>query len=186
MPSPFVKPARGKNSRMSKRDMADAAQFVDDYLPALLAQASHLISGEFHRVVKAKGFTVSEWRVLATLAGGEPLSIGQLAQITVSKQPTLTRVLDRMEARGHVKRIGHEGDRRVTLVGITPAGSKLVAELIERAREHENRVLEPFGLQRAAELKATLKQLIELHRGVAGDDTDEENDVLLRPGVLKR
>src|SRR6187200_443412 len=93
--------------------------FVDDYLPALLTQASHLISGEFHRVVSAKGFTISEWRVLASLAGGEPMSIGRLAQVTVMKQPTVTRVLDRMEERGHVKRIASEDDRRVTLVRIT-------------------------------------------------------------------
>src|SRR5262245_15593032 len=137
----YPKPVRAKNGRMSKLDAADAAHFVDDYLPALLAQASHLISGEFHRVVKAKGFTVSEWRVLATLAGSDPMSIGQLAAITVAKQPTLTRVLDRMEARGQVRRIAHEGDRRVTLVGITPAGSRLVGGLIKLAREHENRVL---------------------------------------------
>ena len=159
---------------MSKPDTVAVTRFVDDYLPALLAQASHSISGEFHRVVKAKGFTVSEWRVLATLAGSDPMSIGQLAEITVSKQPTLTRVLDRMEARGQVKRIAHEGDRRVTLVGIMLVGGRLVAGLIQLAREHENRVLEPFGLQRAAELKAILRQLIELHRGSADDDTDEE------------
>ena len=72
----------------------DAAHFVDDYLPALLAQASQLISGEFHRVVTAHGFTVSEWRVLATLAGNEPMSIGRIAQITTIKQPTVTRLLD--------------------------------------------------------------------------------------------
>jgi DNA-binding MarR family transcriptional regulator len=159
---------------MSKKDMAEAAHFVDDYLPALLAQATNLISGEFHRVVRAKGFTVSEWRVLATLAGGEPLSIGRLAEITVTKQPTLTRVLDRMEARGEVRRIPHGEDRRITLVGITPTGSKLVAGLIKEAREHEHRVLEPFGLQRAADLKTTLKRMIELHKDLPEDDAGDE------------
>ncbi|WP_235964965.1 MarR family winged helix-turn-helix transcriptional regulator [Caenimonas soli] len=159
---------------MTKQNMAEPAHFVDDYLPALLAQATQLISGEFHRVVKSKGVTVSEWRVLATLAGGEPLSIGTLAQITVTKQPTLTRVLDRMEARGEVRRIPHGEDRRVTLVGITPAGSRLVAGLIKLAREHEHRVLEPFGLQRAADLKATLKRMIELHKDLAEAEEDEE------------
>ena len=163
-----------QNSRMTKQNMAEPAHFVDDYLPALLAQATQLISGEFHRVVKSKGVTVSEWRVLATLAGGEPLSIGALAQITVTKQPTLTRVLDRMEARGEVRRIPHGEDRRVTLVGITPAGSRLVAGLIKLAREHEHRVLEPFGLQRAADLKATLKRMIELHKDLAEAEEDEE------------
>ncbi|MBS0446779.1 MAG: winged helix-turn-helix transcriptional regulator [Proteobacteria bacterium] len=157
---------------MSRTDTED--RFVDDYLPALLAQASHLISGEFHRIAKAKGFTVSEWRVLASLAGSEPTSIGRLAKITVTKQPTVTRVLDRMEARGQVKRIADENDRRVTLVAITATGSRLVASLIKQAREHERRVLEPFGLARAAELKETLKQMIEMYQGAdvedAGDD----------------
>ncbi|HEY9064896.1 MAG TPA: MarR family transcriptional regulator [Burkholderiaceae bacterium] len=162
---------------MDKRRSASAARaahFVDDYLPALLAQASHLISGEFHRVVNAKGCTVSEWRVLATLAGGEAMSIGRIAEITVMKQPTVTRVLDRMEASGHVRRLAHEADRRVTLVRITASGSRLAAGLIPLAREHESRVLEPFGAKRAAELKATLIQLIALHQDGPGVEPDED------------
>lgn len=141
----------------------NSARFVDDYLPALLAQASRLISGEFHLVVNANGFTVSEWRVLAALAGSEPMSIGRIAQITTIKQSTVSRLLDRMEATGHVERQEKDGDRRITLVAITPAGSLIVSRLIPLAREHEQRVLEPFGLQRAEELKSTLRSIIELH-----------------------
>jgi len=166
--------AAGNNAAMGKAAAADRAHFVDDYLPALLAQASHLISGEFHRIAKGQGFTVSEWRVLATLAGNEPMSIGRLAKIAVSKQPTVTRVLDRMQARGHVRRLPHASDRRVTLVTITPAGNKLVSGLIKLAREHERRVLEPFGLQRAADLKQTLRHMIELHQHAVDDSDDEE------------
>lgn len=137
--------------------------FVDDYLPALLAQASQLISSEFHEIARQQGFSVSDWRVLASLAGGVPISVGRLAKVSVTKQPTVTRLLDRMEARGHVERIPHASDRRVTLVRITPEGTNTVDRLIELAREHEWRVLEPFGLARAGELKNTLRQLIQLH-----------------------
>jgi DNA-binding MarR family transcriptional regulator len=152
------------------------AIFVDDYLPALLAQASHLISGEFHRIVTAKGFTVSDWRVLASLDGAEPMSIGALARLTTMKQPTLTRVLDRLEARGQVRRISHETDRRITLIAITPAGDKLVSGLIELAKEHEHRVLQPFGIARSNELKKTLRQMIEMHAELAQESAggDEE------------
>jgi DNA-binding MarR family transcriptional regulator len=142
----------------------EARQFVDDYLPALLAQASRLISGEFHLVVTAQGFTVSEWRVLASLAGSEPVNIGQLAEITTMKQPTVTRVLDRMQARGLIERLPNDADRRITLVRITAAGTRLVSKLIPLALQHERRVLEPFGQQRAEDLKTTLRKLIELHR----------------------
>jgi DNA-binding MarR family transcriptional regulator len=161
------------NLAMQKARRA-SAHFVDDYLPALLAQASQLISGEFHRVVRAHGFSVSEWRVLATLAGNEPLSIGRIAQITTIKQPTATRLLDRMEASGHVERLQKDGDRRITLVRITPAGSRIVARLIPLAREHEQRVLEPFGLERAEELKSTLRSIVELHRTSAAEAADDE------------
>ena len=40
----------------------------------------------------------------------------------------------------------------------------MVERLIALAREHEQRVLEPFGLARAEELKTTLRHIIELHR----------------------
>jgi DNA-binding MarR family transcriptional regulator len=139
-------------------------RFVDGYLAALMAQASHLISSEFHEVVREHGLSVSEWRVLASLAGGRPASIGELAQASVMKQPTVTRLLDRMEVRGQVRRLGHAGDRRVTLVRITAAGDRTVSRLIALAREHEARVLEPFGLTRAEALKTTLRRIIELHR----------------------
>jgi DNA-binding MarR family transcriptional regulator len=145
--------------------MADAEpRFVENYLAALLAQASHLISAEFHEVVRKHGFSVSEWRVLASLADGDPTSIGALAQVAVTKQPTLTRLLDRMEAKQQVERLPHDSDRRITLVRITPLGRRTVAKLIDLARKHEARVLEPFGLTRAEELKTTLRRIIELHR----------------------
>jgi DNA-binding MarR family transcriptional regulator len=139
-------------------------RFVDDYLPALLAQASQLISSEFHQVVRSQGLSVSEWRVMASLAGGAPVSIGRLAAVTITKQPTLTRLLDRMELRGDVERLAHGSDRRITLVRVTPKGARTVHHLMDLAREHETRVLEPFGLARAAQLKDTLRRMIELHR----------------------
>lgn len=140
-------------------------RFVDGYLAALLAQASHLISSEFHVEVRRAGLSVPEWRVLATLADGREITVGQLAAITVIKQPTLTRLLDRMVERGHVERVPHATDRRYTPIRVTAAGTRLVARLIEQARAHERRVLEPFGLQQAEALKLSLQRIIDLHGG---------------------
>ena len=138
--------------------------FVDDYLSALLGQASQLIQAEFDSVVRASGMSVAEWRVLATLADGKPVSTGLLAQVSLTKGPTATRMLDRMEAREHIERLPHQVDRRVTLVRITPEGKRTVSQLIKQAKAHEERVLEPFGLERAEELKETLRHIIQLHR----------------------
>jgi DNA-binding MarR family transcriptional regulator len=154
-----------KRSRQHARSTAaQTAQFVDAYLPALLAQAHELVASEFHAIAAEHGLAPSEWRVLATLAGGEPTSIGRLAQIVVMKQPTVTRLLDRMEATGHVRRVPHDGDRRITLVTITPDGQQLTEKLVPLARDHEARVLAPFGTQRANELKDSLLTLIRLQQ----------------------
>ena len=142
--------------------------FVDDYLPALLGQAAQLIQGEFHRVVREHGFMVSEWRVLATLADGAEMTTGRLAEVSLTKGPTATRLLDRMEARGQVERLPDAADRRITRVRITPEGQRTVSALIALAREHENRVLAPFGLAQAEALKATLRGLIDQRRAAGG------------------
>lgn len=134
--------------------------FVDDYLPALLGQAAQRIQGEFHRVVRAHGFAVSEWRVLATLADGRAMTTGRLAQVSLTKGPTATRLLDRMVARGEVERLADPDDRRVTRVRITAQGLRTVSALIVRAREHERRVLSRFGLDQAETLKAMLREMI--------------------------
>ena len=148
--------------------MSNNQPFVDTYLPALLAQASQLISTEFHAIVQANGLSVLEWRVLATLADSGPVTIGQLAQKSVSKQPTVTRLLDRMEEQGLVERLPAAKDRRLTMVRMTRSGDKMIAGLIRKAHAHEASVLEPFGANRSKELKKVLLELIALHRTPPG------------------
>ena len=137
--------------------------FVDDYLAALLAQASVLISKEFHAIVMASGFTVSEWRILATLTDQPGMNIGQLARVSVTKQPTVTRMLDRMVDKELVERFAHAADRRMTLVKITPKGRKIINDLVAKAKDHEHHVLAPFGHENAEVLKDTLREIIRLH-----------------------
>ena len=139
---------------------SEPGPFVEDYLAALLAQASLLVSSAFHEVVVRHGLSVAEWRVLATLAGGRAISIGRLAEIAISKQSTVTRILDRMERKGQVVRLAHDSDRRITLVRITAKGDSTVRCLIALAREHEAHVLAPIGAAAAGELKAMLRRLI--------------------------
>lgn len=140
---------------------AGGAPFVDDYLAYLLARASTLVSDEFHREVAAAGLGVLEWRVLATLSDGQARTINQLADIVLAKQPTVTKVVDRLEASGDVVRGESPTDRRQSLVRLTDAGVAHVTPLLASARRHETRVLARFGLTQSAQLKDSLRELIE-------------------------
>ena len=138
-------------------------EFVDDYLAYLLARASHLISSEFHHEVEASGLTVPEWRVLASLVGGAQRTVGELADIVLSKQPTVTKLIARMHEQGWVERSSGLKDRRQALVALSPVGRQRVQALLRRARNHEARVLGSFGQADSIRLKTILKKLIRLH-----------------------
>ena len=118
-------------------------------------------------IVQANGLSVLGWRVLATLADSGPVTIGELAQKSVSKQPTVRRLLDRMERQGYVECLSTPGDQRLTFVRMTRAGDEMIAALIRQAYVHETALLEPLGARRSQELKDVLCELIALHR-VAG------------------
>lgn len=142
--------------------MSGSPTFINSYLPALLGQAWLVVSSEFHSVVEARGFSVLEWRVLSVLEGNGPTSVSELALKTVSKQPTITRLLHRLEKQQQVARCdGQSGDRRLSWVTVTEEGRRLVCELNAEAARFEEGVLSELGVERSVALKNTLQALIQ-------------------------
>lgn len=139
----------------------DRPPFVDDYLAYLLAQASHLVSGSFHARLAAAGISVPVWRVLAVLQDRDDLVIGQLARMVLLKQPTLSKVLDRMIADGLVTRSPAARDRRRVFVAITPAGRALATRFLPEARAHEAGALAGIPPSEIVTLKHVLRTMIQ-------------------------
>ena len=134
--------------------------FVDSYLPYLLARASFTISSEFHAQVEAAGFTVSEWRILASLSGVKQRTVGELADIVLAKQPTVTKMVLRMADQGLVKRTACTQDKRQAWVSLTPKGKKTVQPILKNAALHEKQILESLGDVQSKALKVILQKLI--------------------------
>jgi DNA-binding MarR family transcriptional regulator len=97
------------------------------------------------------------------LAGGAQRTVGELADIVLSKQPTVTKLIARMHEQGWVERSSGLTDRRQALVALSPVGRQRVQGLLRRARSHEARVLGSFEESDSIRLKAILKKLISLH-----------------------
>ncbi|WP_188902863.1 MarR family winged helix-turn-helix transcriptional regulator [Caldovatus sediminis] len=138
-------------------------RFVDDYLLALLARASHAVSAEFHAQLRGRGVGVPVWRVLATLSGlprGQGETVTGLANACLLQQPTMTKVLDRMERDGLVRRHADVQDRRVVRLTLTPRGEAMVADLLVAARAHEAEVLARHSPEEVEAIKALLRDLI--------------------------
>ena len=136
-------------------------EFVDSYLPYLLARASFSISSEFHAQVEAAGFTVSEWRILASLSGVKQRTVGELADIVLAKQPTVTKMVLRMADQGLVMRTACTQDKRQAWVSLTLKGKKRVTPLLKKAALHEKNVLSSLGEPQSQALKSILQKLFK-------------------------
>lgn len=70
------------------------------------------------------GFGATATGALATVKLHGPITLGDLAGREQVAPPTMTKVIEKLEAHGFVKRDSVARDRRVTLVSITPAGRR--------------------------------------------------------------
>jgi DNA-binding MarR family transcriptional regulator len=134
-------------------------RFVDGYLGYLLGQANHALYKDFDSHVRAAGLSSIEWRVLATLHDSAPLTVSQLAHEVLSKQPTVTKLVQRMAEQGWLELLGDANDQRRTLVTVSAAGKRLVRPLLEKARAHELEMLSALATSERASLKKLLAKL---------------------------
>jgi MarR family transcriptional regulator, 2-MHQ and catechol-resistance regulon repressor len=79
--------------------------------------------------IRNMGLTSSQFDVVATLGNTEGMTCGELGEQTLITKGTLTGVLDRMEARGLIKRREDPQDARRTHVALTRKGQVLFSEV---------------------------------------------------------
>lgn len=88
---------------------------------------------------------------------GVPLS--QICQQMLADNSNLTRLVDRLEARGLVRRAADPRDRRVTLVQLTPAGKTLIDDLRPRHRVLVEQRLSHLSLAQLSALHEAMETL---------------------------
>ena len=114
--------------------------------------------------------------VLATLRrSGEPfaLTAGDLMRSAMVTSGAITQRLDRLEARGLVRREPHPGDGRVVLVVLTEAGRELVDRVLPDHLETEERLLAALSPAQRTTLAGLLRTL---DRALAADEPPRASD----------
>ncbi len=85
----------------------------------LLNDVARLMRTAYDRRIRKLGLTRAQWWVLTHLYRGNGVSQTELADILEIEKPTLGRLLDRLEAKGWVRREHDASDRRVWRVHLT-------------------------------------------------------------------
>jgi len=95
-----------------------------------LMLTSDLLARRLEPVLKAAEISPTQYNVLRILRGApEGLACSEIGSRMITRDPDITRLLDRLEKRRLVSRCRETKDRRMVLTRITEAGQKLLAQL---------------------------------------------------------
>jgi DNA-binding MarR family transcriptional regulator len=129
----------------------EEAAFLD------LLRATDMLSRGLIDVLKSEDLSPTQYNVLRILRGApEGLPCGEVANRMITRDPDITRLLDRLEKRGLISRSRETRDRRTVIARVTPLGLKVLGRLDEPVLETHRRQLGHLGRERLRALTELL------------------------------
>jgi DNA-binding MarR family transcriptional regulator len=133
-------PAQAKGRRTGS---TEEAVFLD------LVRTSDALSRPVAQLLKSEDLSATQYNVLRILRGTpEGLTCGEIGNRMITRDPDITRLLDRLEKRHLVSRCRETKDRRLVLTRIAPEGLELLAHLDEPVQATHRRLLGHLGKER--------------------------------------
>src|SRR5580704_1751596 len=132
-----------RSTKTRREGSPEEAAFLD-----LLRTADMLTRGA-DWVLKAEDLSLTQYNVLRILRGApQGLPCGEIASRMITRDPDVTRLLDRLEKRGLISRAREGRDRRLVLARISPEGLKLLAQLDGPVQAAHRKLLGHLGRER--------------------------------------
>lgn len=113
--------------------------------------------------------SAAQYIIVANLASGpgEPKSAADLCKVISYDAGAMTRMLDRLEAKGLVRRTRSSQDRRLMNLELTEEGRAAYPRMREISMNIANRFLRGFTKAEARQLEGFLNRMLENAQGVA-------------------
>jgi DNA-binding MarR family transcriptional regulator len=143
---------RNTKTKGDSRDTLYALVFVS------LLRTADALTRDAEALVKPYNLSGTQYNILRILrgAGEKGLACHEVGRRLISRDPDITRLLDRMESRGMIARARETDDRRVVKTRITAEGLRVLGELDKPVRDLHRRQL---GHLPAKQLQQLLKLL---------------------------
>jgi DNA-binding MarR family transcriptional regulator len=142
---------------MSSRNQAARPAPIEDRTFVAILNAADALGAEAEQLLKSAGLTGAQYNVLRILRGAEPegLACRAIGDRMISRDPDITRLLDRMEKHDWITRERQSDDRRVVKTRITKKGLDLIKPLdqpVHELHKRQFRQVSPAHLKLVAEL----------------------------------
>ncbi|MGA8200962.1 MAG: MarR family transcriptional regulator [Candidatus Sulfotelmatobacter sp.] len=143
-----IKPKKGKRNVGSSEEVV----FLE------LLRTTDMLSRGLVQVLKVEDVSATQYNVLRILRGApQGLPCGEIASRMITRDPDVTRLLDRLEKRELISRCRETEDRRTVRARIAPEGLRLLARLDEPVLAAHRKQLGHLGRQRLQALAGLLR-----------------------------
>ena len=143
--------------------MSDA---LDAYVKLL--RASRAVLARVEPRLAASGLTTTQFGVLEAILHKGPLSQRDLSLKVLTSPGNMTDLVDKLEARGLVRRVRQKADRRAVRVELTAAGRELIEPLFAAHAGDIDAAMAGLDGAQLRELGALLRKL-----GLAAGELEE-------------
>jgi MarR family transcriptional regulator, 2-MHQ and catechol-resistance regulon repressor len=144
----------GDNKRQSNE-----ADLSGIHLWLVLWKAGRAVEAEAQRSIARFGMVMSDFGVLEALLHRGPLSAKQLGAKVLLTSGSMTAAIDRLAARGLVRREDDARDRRTCIVELTAAGRRLIEHAFAQHRAEMEEALAGFSIEERKALLPLLRRL---------------------------
>lgn len=143
---------------------------VHDSIGFLMRQIVGIFSTVIDDRMAAHGLTDAQWKPLIMIKLGQCRTAAELSRLACSDAGAMTRLIDRVEAKGLVRRIRSQEDRRVVNLELTEEGERAAEVVPHVLADLLNTLLAGFSEAEARQLKALLRRMLDNARTLRASD----------------
>jgi DNA-binding MarR family transcriptional regulator len=129
---------------------------LESHLGYWLRRVSNAVSGAFSRALQEKQTSVAEWVLLRALHERGQAAPGELADVLGLTRGAVSKIIDKLEAKGWVQADAKEGDNRYRLLSLTRAGQRSLPILAQIADQNDSAYFDCLN----AKEKVILRELL--------------------------
>ncbi len=134
---------------------------VDESIGFLIRKLKNSLHRHMDSQMLACGLTDSQWGPLLLIANGKGDTSGMLARELDLDAGAMTRMIDRLETKGMLRRVWSANDRRVANLELTAQGLAVTRRVPDAIAAVLNHHLRGFAHEDVLQIKANLRRMLE-------------------------
>jgi DNA-binding MarR family transcriptional regulator len=133
---------------------------LDDCIAFITCKSAKDLADCLEKRLNYYNITRTQWIALYYIKNNNLITQKKLSDKMSLKEPSVVRLLDKMETLGWVNRISSESDKRIKFLNLTDSGQKIETNMLDVAEKFKEDVLNGISVEELDNFKSTLSKML--------------------------